>query len=398
MNQFITLAKTIARRLPLVIVGMLLCVSGFLTAVHADGAGSSTLNAPHILSTGQQLVSSSGQYRVIMQNDGNLVMYGNGIALWASNTNATNAILAMQGDGNLVIYDGTGRPIWASNTNGTGSGNFLGIQDDGNLVVYTSSDVPVWASGARGNELYAPATLKPGYYLHSVNGQYKAIMQFDGNFVVYMGSTAIWASGKMGSGNYAAMQSDGNLVVYSSSGAPVWASNTGGTGSANHLAMQEDGNLVIYTSAGSAVWASKSGSGSSSQATTAINWAKQYLHQDYDVNLCLTFVAGAWAKAGVNIGSAYNAVTYWNNNPRGYQKHTDQNPPAGALVFWGTTQWSSDGHVALSMGSGQIISTSAYPYTGTNTSGAPDKNAVFIFSFSQRNPTTYHYLGWMMPQ
>lgn len=193
------------------------------------------------------------------------------------------------------------------------------------------------------------------------------------------------------------MQTDGNLVEYTSSNVPVWASNTAGNGPGSRLAMQSDGNLVLYTSSGSPVWASKSSGGASVQAATAIKWAEGYLHQDYDVGLCLQFVASAWSQANVNIGSSDTAVGYWNTNPKGYQKHTDQNPPAGALVFWGVTQWSSDGHVAISLGNGQIISTSAYPYTGTNASGQPDKNAVFTFSFSQRNPTTYNYLGWMMP-
>ncbi len=59
-------------------------------------------------------------------------------------------------------------------------------------------------------------------------------------------------------------------------------------------------------------------------------------------------------------------------------------------MFWGTTQWSSDGHVAISLGNGSVVSTPAYPY-GSNP------NAVFTFSLSQRPASTYNYIGWIMP-
>jgi len=88
-----------------------------------------------------------------MQTDGNLVVYGNGCVIWASNTAGTGSanFLAMQGDGNLVIYTSGGKPVWASNSAGTGSANFLAMQGDGNLVVYTSGGKPVWASKSAGS-------------------------------------------------------------------------------------------------------------------------------------------------------------------------------------------------------------------------------------------------------
>ena len=44
----------------------------------------------------------------------------------------------------------------------------------------------------------------------------------------------------------AIMQTDGNFVVYGPSG-PTWASGTNGRGSAPYMAlMQPDGNLVVY--------------------------------------------------------------------------------------------------------------------------------------------------------
>jgi hypothetical protein len=53
-------------------------------------------------------------------------------------------------------------------------------------------------------------------------------MQGDGNLVEYEGATAIWASGTSGSGNYAVMQGDGNFVVYNASNVAKWSSGTSG--------------------------------------------------------------------------------------------------------------------------------------------------------------------------
>lgn len=80
-------------------------------------AGGSTLSAGQELQAGQDLVSSGGQHTLVMQTDGNLVVYGNGCVIWASNTTGTGSsnYLAMQGDGNLVVYTGTsGTAVWAS--------------------------------------------------------------------------------------------------------------------------------------------------------------------------------------------------------------------------------------------------------------------------------------------
>jgi hypothetical protein len=50
----------------------------------------------------------------------------------------------MQSDGNLVLYHVNNAPAWASNTAGK-PGSYLIMQNDGNLVIYQPI-VPVWAS------------------------------------------------------------------------------------------------------------------------------------------------------------------------------------------------------------------------------------------------------------
>lgn len=90
------------------------------------------------------LVSANGQYTLSMQQDGNLVIYKGGTAIWATNTAGTDGQTAiMQADGNFVLYRVNGQPLWASNTEGNPN-SWVIMQDDGNLVVY--HPVPLWAS------------------------------------------------------------------------------------------------------------------------------------------------------------------------------------------------------------------------------------------------------------
>jgi hypothetical protein len=88
----------------------------------------------------------------------------------------------------------------------------------------------------------------------SCNGSYTLVLGGDGNLVLYQGSTALWASGTAGKASAnAIMQGDGNFVIYSTSGAALWASNTAGNAGA-YLSVQNDGNTVIYSSSGTALW------------------------------------------------------------------------------------------------------------------------------------------------
>ena len=80
-------------------------------------AATNVLPAGGALEVGQSLTSTSGAYRLVLQ-----------------------------GDGNLVLYDGSGRPIWSSGTNGS-SVQTLAMQYDGNLVLYSTAGVPLWWTG-----------------------------------------------------------------------------------------------------------------------------------------------------------------------------------------------------------------------------------------------------------
>ncbi|XP_016533968.1 mannose-specific lectin-like [Poecilia formosa] len=68
--------------------------------------------------------------------------------------------------------------------------------------------------------------LRKGDYLMSNNGQWKAVFQNDGNFVVY-GWKPTWASDTCGSDvTRLVMQKDCNLVMYNENNQPRWATGT----------------------------------------------------------------------------------------------------------------------------------------------------------------------------
>lgn len=75
-------------------------------------------------------ISENGDYYLIMQYDGNLVLYEKkGKAKWSSKTGGnSNSVLCMQADGNLVIYNSNKKPIWNSGTHGN-IGAYAGITD-----------------------------------------------------------------------------------------------------------------------------------------------------------------------------------------------------------------------------------------------------------------------------
>jgi hypothetical protein len=56
----------------------------------------------------------------------------------------------MQTDGNLVLYDAQQNPLWNSGTPGN-PGAFLAVQDDGNVVIYVGT-TPIYATNTAGSD------------------------------------------------------------------------------------------------------------------------------------------------------------------------------------------------------------------------------------------------------
>jgi YD repeat-containing protein len=101
------------------------------------------------LGPGQSIQSADGRFQLVMQGDGNLVLYQGSQALWVTpGTWGTTNTAAFQTDGNFVVYGPSG-PLWASSTYAPGAE--IALQNDGNLVIYAMNGSAVWASGTSGH-------------------------------------------------------------------------------------------------------------------------------------------------------------------------------------------------------------------------------------------------------
>jgi hypothetical protein len=132
---------------------------GGINFVGADGYNLQARMAPFVsnkLTPGeklrpmQRLTSNNGQYWLMIQADGNLVLNNSqSQPIWASGTNGHGiSHLIMQNDGNLVLYQMNNAPDWSSAT--SGGGNYLVVQDDGNMVVYKPDGNGAWSTRTRG--------------------------------------------------------------------------------------------------------------------------------------------------------------------------------------------------------------------------------------------------------
>ena len=112
------------------------------------------------LDVNDSLVSANGRFTLLLQADGDLVLYRDGVAAdnayWSTQTwtlpaAARPVTAVMQADGHFVLYDPAGVPRWASGTWGPAFVNpYVLLQDDGNLVISDDSLIPIWASGEPG--------------------------------------------------------------------------------------------------------------------------------------------------------------------------------------------------------------------------------------------------------
>ena len=137
------LLRRVLLRLAVLVTAVL---AGLSLVSVAQAAPATTLTAGGRLNAGQALQSANGAYRLAMQYDGNLVVSTTaGRPLWASGTGGhRGAYLVMQADGNAVVYGG-GRALWHTHTQGN-RGARLVLQSDANLVVYRSNGTAAWAS------------------------------------------------------------------------------------------------------------------------------------------------------------------------------------------------------------------------------------------------------------
>jgi hypothetical protein len=111
--------------------------------------GMITLTSGQVLQINDRLVSSNGQYTLILQTDGNLVIYclANGNPTWSSNTYGKGSKnFTLQPDGNLVIHGADGKVIWETNSKG---GTLLIMEDNGVASLYNPDGTMAWNTSQR---------------------------------------------------------------------------------------------------------------------------------------------------------------------------------------------------------------------------------------------------------
>lgn len=139
------------------------------------------------------------------------------------------------------------------------------------LIVVGISAIFTSALGCNivGSALKTGQSLNENDCLRSPSGTFYAVLQTDGNFVIYTGtnfvpSNSIWSTATANKGTSPrrlTMQSDANLVLYGKNNTYIWDAKCAGKGKGPwSLEMQNDMNLVIYDSQRISIWATNTGS------------------------------------------------------------------------------------------------------------------------------------------
>jgi len=123
----------------------------------ASGAVDTRLDAGQRLNPGWQFQSVDRNYTLVMQTDGNLVLYNRSGPVWATGTNKAGSEVEMQSDGNLVVYAPGHIATWATGTFHQNSA--LVAQTDGNFVLYAPGSVAVWATNTNTVKPAVPSNL-----------------------------------------------------------------------------------------------------------------------------------------------------------------------------------------------------------------------------------------------
>ncbi|AND16745.1 hypothetical protein [Rathayibacter tritici] len=200
-----------------------------------------------------QLTSADGRFRAVMQSDGNFVGYGPQGVVWSVGTSGKGNRVALQKDGNIVIYGADESVKWFSGTSGRNLR--LGVNNAGSLILVDRDDDVLWTSQAAfpSSTLSAANSLEAGSFLRSANGVYRAVMQADGNFVLYGKNGPLWATKTSRSGAFFAIDTGGELAVGTETTSGWSAVPPASAAGPFRLVLQDDGNLVEYDSR-RAVW------------------------------------------------------------------------------------------------------------------------------------------------
>ena len=347
------------------------------------------------LATGDHLVSGNGQYVAKMQSDGNFVVaqVSPDQALWTSNTvrGQGQYVAKMQSDGNFVVAQvSPDQALWTSNTV-RGQGQYFAImQSDGNFVVYQGSDPahqgsPIWATNTSwvshrvttGNSLTQDHWMGTNDYLLSSNQLFAAIMQSDGDFVLYYTTYSTSPTVRPRPDTSRPFWWASLAIIVNPQAMSSWASRTSGPQGQYIAVLKEDGHFILHNGPASgevkdltSYWSA----GSQQNAYASL----QAIMQD-DGN----FVLYQWAYAqkqpywATNTNRAANRVT-----GRSYLRGGEELDAGDCLV-------SSNGlYFALMQGDGSFV----LYHTTDAIYATPDTTRPYLTLYSGNDPTHPYYV------
>ncbi|WP_331729911.1 hypothetical protein OHV05_35200 (plasmid) [Kitasatospora sp. NBC_00070] len=187
-----------------------------------------------------------------MQGDGNLVLKdGTGQQIWASNTWDNPNAKAVMDNGQFKILNAAGTTVWhAANT--TNTGGRLQITSDGLLrTVNSAGGNAKWSTGFTITTGTSQVALESGQVVAGVNRQ--TSMQGDGNLVTYDNAfNVIFTTNTWGNNGAAAYLTNGSLEIHSIwNGPTLWTSNSFTT--TPSLTFAGDGNIIIRNTTNNSV-------------------------------------------------------------------------------------------------------------------------------------------------
>ncbi len=351
------------------------------------------------LSSGQFLVSLNGQYFTLVQPNGAIQITTNtGTLVWTTNTAttttthattttahvtttthattttahttttvhhvtttthattttislpiATNPVLTMSANGNLILSDSINSQVWATGT--SGAGNVLSLNNRGLLTVTSLGSLTLWSdlvggTGQAADRLQVGQSLLPGNSLASANGSYLATLTSSGDLQVIRRSdnAVLWDANTAGKGVSAlSMLSNHTLALQETQTVNAFTTLTSGS-LASAIVMENSGVLDVVTPWGQAVWNSAKGLLSLVPTDVAV--------YSYDSDNASAALGDGWTGVGVTGGLGTCGGQYVDTSPS-----NDRN--VGAVLastkepwysFWtvsGPSKWANGGCQAL---------------------------------------------------
>jgi cell wall-associated NlpC family hydrolase len=153
-------------------------------------------------------------------------------------------------------------------------------------------------------------------------------------------------------------------------------------------------------------WAHGSGASETKAEAAAVQWARSMIGSASGTSGgqywygCLAFAINAYALGAgypirnditVAVGTNTYPSQVWGNFRTGSTGH-DNSPPPGALVFWDSTGGTTDSHVAISVGGGEVVSTNV------DQPSVPGYDGIHLETMAQFSSNSWNiYKGWWLP-